>query len=157
MRSVARIKLGYYPLPESEGKRLRNLLTFPAENACTIDPCVGTGMALNQLTNHAVVSRYGVELDTDRAHLAAEAGIETLHGNMFGTHAKAGSFSLLYLNPPYDSEVGSFGNKRMEFLALDHCYRWLVQGGVLLMVVRPACGGSPAGERLRFWGVKVAA
>ena len=45
------------------------------------------------------------------------------------------SFSFLYLNPPYDSEIGSMDNKRMEFLFLEHTYRWLVESGVLLMVV----------------------
>jgi 16S rRNA G1207 methylase RsmC len=49
--------------------------------------------------------------------------------------AKVESFSFLYLNPPYDSEIGSMDNKRMEFLFLEHTYRWLVEGGVLLMVV----------------------
>ena len=46
------------------------------------------------------------------------------------------SFSLLYLNPPYDSEVASFGNKRMEFLFLQRTARWLVNGGILVMVVQ---------------------
>jgi hypothetical protein len=45
------------------------------------------------------------------------------------------SFSFLYLNPPYDAEIGSMGNKRMEYLFLEHTFRWLVEGGVLLMVV----------------------
>ena len=135
MRNVGRIKLGYYPLPEAEGIRLRNLLQYPAEAACVLDPCVGTGTALMQLTEGAVVSRYGVELDADRALEATSAGIETVHGNLFDVEAKVGSFSVLYLNPPYDSEVGSIDNKRMEYLFLEHTYRWLVYGGVLLVVV----------------------
>ena len=28
MRSAARLKMGYYPLPESEGVKLRSLLSF---------------------------------------------------------------------------------------------------------------------------------
>jgi hypothetical protein len=48
---------------------------------------------------------------------------------------KAGSFSFLYLNPPYDSEIGPMNNKRMEYLFLDHTHHLLVDGGVLLMVV----------------------
>jgi hypothetical protein len=35
--------------------------------------------------------------------------------NVFGAHAKSESFSLLYLNPPYDSEIGSFDNQRMKY------------------------------------------
>jgi hypothetical protein len=31
--------------------------------------------------------------------------------------AKPESFSLLYLNPPYDSEIGSAGNNRMDLVS----------------------------------------
>jgi predicted RNA methylase len=135
MRSVARIKLGYYPLPPPEGARLRNLLAFSPEGTSVIDPCVGTGAALQQLTENAPVTRYGVELDAERAGLASQAGIETIHGNAFDVQAKSEAFSFLYLNPPYDSEVGSFDNKRMEVLFLEYTFRWLVRDGVLLMVI----------------------
>ena len=135
MRNAGRIKLGYYPLPKAEGTRLRNLLQYPVEAVSVLDPCVGTGAALMQLTDGARVSRYGVELDSDRALQATAAGIETVHGNVFDAEARVGSFSVLYLNPPYDSEVGSMDNRRMEYLFLEHTYRWLVYGGVLLMVV----------------------
>src|SRR5882762_871848 len=40
MRNVARLKMGYYPLPESEGVKLRALLSFP-QPASAVDPCVG--------------------------------------------------------------------------------------------------------------------
>jgi hypothetical protein len=135
MRNVGRIKLGYYPLPEAEGTRLRNLMNYPAEMVSVLDPCVGTGAALMQLTEGSLVSRYGVELDADRVTAAKDAGIESVHGNIFDAQARVESFSLLYLNPPYDSEIGSMDNKRMEYLFLEHTYRWLVYGGVLLIVV----------------------
>ena len=135
MRTVARLKLGYYPLPPDEGSRLRQLLTYPSEPVSVLDPCAGTGIALLQLTDNANTNRYAVELDADRARLANDSGIETIHANIFDVHAKVESFSLLYLNPPYDSEVSSFDNKRMELLFLRRTLRWLVNGGILLMVV----------------------
>ncbi len=135
MRNVARIKLGYYPLPQEEARCLRRLLDFSAAPASVIDPCVGTGAALHQLTDGAEVQKHGVELDANRAAAAAASGITTIQGDLFNTIAKVESFSFLYLNPPYDSEIGSMDNKRMEFLFLEHTYRWLVEGGVLLMVV----------------------
>jgi hypothetical protein len=122
-RNASRIKLGYYPLPQTEGTRLRKLLDF-ALGASAVDPCAGTGAAL-----------HGVELDAVRAATAAASGIRTVHGNLFDTAGKSESFSFLYLNPPYDPEIGSLDNKRMEYLFLEHCFRWLVEGGVLLMVV----------------------
>ena len=136
MRSVARIKLGYYPLPPAEGSRLRQLLSFPSEPSSVLDPCAGTGAALVQLTENASVARYAVELDTERARMANDVGIQTIHANLFDVHSRVESFSLLYLNPPYDSEVASFGNKRMELLFLQRTARWLVNGGVLVMVVQ---------------------
>ena len=62
MRNVARLKMGYYPLPEAEGVKLRSLLSF-AGSASVIDPCVGQGTALHLVTGDAQVRRYGVELD----------------------------------------------------------------------------------------------
>lgn len=122
VRNVARIKLGYYPLPHAEGLRLRKLLVFE-DGASAADPCAGTGAALHQLTEGAEVEKHGVELDAGRASAASASGIATVHGNLFDTIGKSESFSLLYLNPPYDSEMGSAGNKRMEYLFLDHTFR----------------------------------
>jgi hypothetical protein len=122
VRNVARIKLGYYPLPHAEGLRLRKLLVFE-DGASAADPCAGTGAALHQLTEGAEVEKHGVELDAGRASAASASGIATVHGNLFDTIGKSESFSFLYLNPPYDSEMGSAGNKRMEYLFLDHTFR----------------------------------
>jgi hypothetical protein len=135
MRSVTRIKLGWYPLPPSEGSRLRQLLQFADEKASVLDPCSGTGAALLQITEGANVECHAVELDAERAQSTSEAGINTIHGNIFDVQGKIRSFSLLYLNSPYDSEVASFDNKRMELLFLQKTFRWLAIGGVLVMVV----------------------
>ena len=134
MRNVARLKMGYYPLPEAEGVKLRSLLSF-SEPASVIDPCVGQGTALHLVTSDAQVRRYGVELDAERARIASANGIETIQGNAFDAIARPESFSLLYLNPPYDSEIGSIANRRMEAVFLEHTYRWLAMDGVLILVI----------------------
>jgi hypothetical protein len=72
MRNVARIKLGYYPLPSAEGSRLRRLLNFPPEPASVLDPCAGTGATLEQLTDGADTKRYAIELDAERARQATQ-------------------------------------------------------------------------------------
>ena len=42
MRNVARLKMGYYPLPESEGVKLRSLLPYSqTASVIVINPCVG--------------------------------------------------------------------------------------------------------------------
>src|SRR5271157_1391050 len=134
MRNVARLKMGYYPLPESEGIKLRSLLSYD-KPASVIDPCVGQGTALRLVTSDAQVRRYGVELDAERARIASANGIETIQGNSFDAIARPESFSLLYLNPPYDSEIGSIANRRMEAVFLEHTYRWLAMEGVLILVI----------------------
>ncbi len=134
MRNAARLKMGYYPLPESEGVKLRSLLSY-ADPASVIDPCVGQGTALHLVTSDASVRSYGIELDAERARIASSKGIETIQGNTFDAIAKPESFSLLYLNPPYDSEIGSIANRRMEAVFLEHTYRWLVKEGVLVLVI----------------------
>jgi hypothetical protein len=58
-----------------------------------------------------------------RPAAAATSGITTIQGDLFNTIAKVESISVLYLNPPYASEIGSMDNKRMEFLFLKHTYR----------------------------------
>jgi hypothetical protein len=134
MRNAARLKMGYYPLPESEAVKIRSLLAY-SEPASVIDPCVGQGTALELVTGNVPVRRYGVELDAERARLARSKGIETIQGNTFDVIAKPESFSLLYLNPPYDSEIGSIGNRRMEAVFLEHTYRWLRMEGILILVI----------------------
>lgn len=56
----------------------------------------------------------GVELDADRAAAAAEKGIAIVHGSAFECRVFSETCSLLYLNPPYDSEFEPHSNKRLE-------------------------------------------
>ena len=42
---------------------------------------------------------------------------------------------MLYLNPPYDWESGESNNQRLEAVFLEHSYRWVKAGGVLLFVI----------------------
>ncbi len=135
MRTQAKLKLGYYPLAPAEARRIRNYLRFPSEPASVLDPCAGTGAALCTLTEGAAVRRYGVELDAYRAEEARGVLDEVIHGSALDTHAPVESFSLVYLNPPYDFEIGEGKNPRMERLFLDHVDRWVRPGGMLAMVV----------------------
>ena len=134
MRTQAKLKLGYYPLALAEARRIRNHLEFSDQTASIFDPCVGTGAAICSLSEGAAVRRYGIELDAHRAEEAGKVLDEVIHGSAFDTHAAVESFSLLYLNPPYDFEIGEGKNQRMERLFLEHLGRWVRPGGVLVMV-----------------------
>jgi hypothetical protein len=126
--------MGYFPLPAAEARNIRSLLSFCGP-CSVIDPCAGKGTALNLITAGAPVLRFGVELDTGRAEEAAKSGIRMIQGNVFDAQAKVESFSMLYLNPPYDSEINLTGNRRLERLFLEHTHHWLVQHGVLVFVI----------------------
>ncbi len=135
MRLAGRTRLGFYPLPPPEAERIRRFLAFPDQQCCALDPCVGDGGAFAQITSDKGVLRYGVELDAGRAEQARNKDIEVIHGNCFDVQCPVESFSLIYLNPPYDFEIGEERSQRMERLFLDHVYRWLKRSGILVMVI----------------------
>src|SRR5579859_5984716 len=135
MRLAGRERLGFYPLPIPEAERICRFLGFPDKQFCALDPCVGDGAAFAEITSDKRVLRYGVELDAGRAQRARAKGVEVIHGYCFDVHCPVEAFSLMYLNPPYDFEIGEERSQRMERLFLEHVYRWLKRGGVLVMVV----------------------
>jgi hypothetical protein len=135
MRLAGRTRLGFYPLPPPEAERIRRFLTFPDTPCCALDPCVGDGAAFVEIASDKNVLRYGVELDAGRVEQARTKGIDVIHGNCFDVQCPVESFSLIYLNPPYDFEIGEEKSQRMEKLFLEHVYRWLIRGGILVFVV----------------------
>lgn len=135
MRLAGRTRLGFYPLPLPEAERIRRFLAFSDKQCCALDPCVGDGAAFAEITSDKRVLGYGVELDAGRAQQARTKGIEVIHGNCFDVQCPVESFSLIYLNPPYDFEISEEKSQRMEKLFLEHVYRWLKLGGILVLVV----------------------
>ncbi|MGB9072230.1 MAG: DUF6094 domain-containing protein, partial [Terriglobales bacterium] len=134
MRAHGQTKLGFFPLPPAEAKRLKNWLNFP-EQFSALDPCVGDGVAFAHLLRDAPARRYGIEIDAYRAEQARAFQIETLQANAMDVRCQADTVSLLYLNPPYDWEAGASNNQRLESVFLEHTYRWLKPGGVLLFII----------------------
>jgi len=134
VRPHGQTKLGFFPLPIAEARRLKNWLAFP-ERFSAIDPCVGDGVAFAHLLHDVTAHRYGIEIDAYRAEQANALGIETLQADAMDVRCQPEAVSLLYLNPPYDWEAGESNNQRLEFVFLEHTYRWLKSGGVLLFVI----------------------
>ncbi len=135
MRLAGRTRLGFYPLPLPEAERIRRFLTFADKHCCALDPCVGDGAAFAEITSDTKALRYGLELDAGRAEQARTKGIDVVHVNCFDVQCPVESFSLIYLNPSYDFEIGEERSQRMEKLFLEHVYRWLKPGGILVLVV----------------------
>ena len=135
-RIQSRLKLGYFPLNLAEAGRIRAFLSFPADACATdLDPCAGTGKALVAITEGANVLRYGIELDSFRAEEAKTVLDHVVQGNCFDVHCAIESFGLLFLNPPYDFECSEGYSERTERLFIEHSFRWLQLGGVLVMVI----------------------
>jgi Uncharacterised methyltransferase family (DUF6094) len=134
MRPHGQTKLGFFPLPVAEAKRLKNWLAF-SDSFSALDPCVGDGVAFAHLLQDVTAHRYAIEIDANRAEQARALGIETLQANTMDVRCPPEAVSLLYLNPPYDWEAGESNNQRLESVFLEHTYRWLKVGGVLMFVI----------------------
>ena len=134
MRPQGKAKLGFFPLPSAEADRLRGCLTFPPEFSA-VDACVGDGVAFTTLLRGTHSRSYGIEIDANRCQQARSLGIDTLQADTMDVRCPAESVSLLYLNPPYDLEVGPGNHRRLELAFVEHTYRWLKPGGILVLVI----------------------
>jgi hypothetical protein len=134
MRPQGQTKLGFFPLPVAEAKRLKNWIALP-DKFSAVDPCVGEGVAFAALIGDTPAHRYGIEIESNRSEQARALGIETIHANAMDVRCQAETVALLYLNPPYDWECGESNNRRLEYVFLEHTYRWLKPGGVLIFVI----------------------
>jgi hypothetical protein len=134
-RLAARIRCNYYPLPLREAERIRNMLQFPSEAFSALDPCVGEGIAFSGITRDSSARCYGIELDAYRAEQAAPLLTRIIQGNSLETHCPVESFSLIYENPPYDWTLSENARERLEAVFLNHTFRWLIPGGVLVLVI----------------------
>jgi hypothetical protein len=155
-RFSAKLRCNYYPLPISEAGKIRNLLRFPEEPFSALDPCVGDGAAFAAITRDSLARRYGIELDAYRADEAAASLTTVVQGDCLETHSPVESFGLIYENPPYDWAFAGEVRERLEAVFLNHTFRWLTPGGVLLLVI-PAEHATECAQILasHFKGVRV--
>jgi len=121
---------GYYPTPEKVVPLIARLIKAVRDSSY-LDPCAGDGEALLTLvealhggeTQHTSI--YAVELEKTR-HEALQAKMhdraswrsaqESLHGDAFKVDFRGEGVSLLYLNPPYDTDP-EHGRLEQKFLA----------------------------------------
>ncbi len=129
-------RMGFFPLPEAEARRIRGHLVYPATKFTALDPCAGEGKALALITEGAPGKRCGIELDAYRAERAATRLDQVIYGDCFDVDCRVESLSLVYINPPYQDAAHEEGpGQRLEELFLRHVYRWVKPGGVLILVI----------------------
>jgi hypothetical protein len=155
MHIGGKTKLGFFPLPVREANRLKKHLAFP-QQLSALDPCVGDGVPFSTLLEGTSARRYAIEIDAHRAAQARSLGLEVTQANTMDVRCPVESLSLLYLNPPYDWESGQTNNQRLEFVFLEHTYRWLKPDGVLIFVI-PQPRFKPCARLLadHFKGIRV--
>jgi 16S rRNA G966 N2-methylase RsmD len=141
MRLAAQAKLGFYAAPPEAVAEAMKYLRGPAfGTAFALDPCAGKGEALAQLSRGLGLRPYTIELDEKRAEdCHRNLTIDGLEGRVlapasfFGCTATFQSFSFIWLNPPFDDEVG--GGMRTEHTFLQRATQWLRPGGILCFVI----------------------
>lgn len=133
MRLAGQQKCGYYPAPPEAVSAALMHLDTARRPFHVLDPCAGEGLALEQIANMTGGMPRGIELDEKRgAALKLRIADALAPASAFGVKV-VGNFDLLWLNPPYDDEIG--GGGRVETTWLTHWTTWLRPGGVLCLVV----------------------
>lgn len=105
MRPAGRAISGYYPTPPRVLDALRPIIINPKQKAGRLlDPCAGEGIACGYLHRHlGSFDTYAIELDKQRAAQCQSRIPHVLRSDAHGTKVQREGFSLLFLNPPYDS------------------------------------------------------
>jgi len=156
MRIAGIEKMGYYPTPPETLTHLTHLLSAsPGSHTRLLDPCAGEGEALAAVAERlrqqgAQPESYAVELSTTRAITAAKVLDHTLCADWWDVTTRRRSYALLWLNPPYDWEIGQGESKRqrMEYRFLQATIDKLAPGGVLVYLVPRGLLGDGKAMRL---------
>lgn len=134
-RIESQAKAGFYPTPDSVCDLLQTKITF--ENGARIfDPCCGAGLTLSRLATNTTTT-YGIELNHERSSEARSRLNHVLWGDALSeARISAQAFGLLYLNPPYDTEINpDEKSQRLETLFLRRYLGSLQLGGFLFFVI----------------------
>ncbi len=144
MRLNGQAKLGFFAIPPEAVSFLTRFLVAPTPDplmgtTTILDPCCGKGAALKQFASALGIEErnaYGIELDEKRGEEAAASmpAAKIIHpADVQGVRVAFGSMSLLWLNPPYDDELG--GGRPEEELFLSATMHTIARGGVLMFAL----------------------
>ena len=148
MRLASSIKLGFYPSPDCVTDYLRDRIDRNPEHKTTaLDPCAGEGKALARVAPDNALT-YGIEPDRERYTIARDTLSQTLDCSLEDATIAHNSFSLLYLNPPYDYQYDNdqedqtpedfrrnHKTKRKEIFFLQRTMTYLAPRGLLIYIV----------------------
>ncbi len=143
-RLMSQIKGGYYAAAPAAVAAVLERLRPPGQGMCLVlDPCAGEGLALRQLAEGLKAVPYGIELSEDRAAVVRESlpeGQSLAPADFLRCAISYGSFSLAWINPPYDFATGAEGRVESQFL--ERAVHLLVENGILVLVCPEAVADS---------------
>ena len=154
MRLAAQLRGGFYPAPPQAVAHAATFLNPPARAPfALLDPCAGEGAALHQLgelLGCPPAMLFAIELDDGRAARVRTALPDArvlAPASFFGCRASRNSFSLIWLNPPFDD---AYGGHRVEDQFLRTATDWLMPGGVMALVCPEDVAGEYSETRRHF-------
>lgn len=145
-------KAGFYPTLPDSLKGILNFLTVQSENVRIFDPCCGEGAALAAVAHHlqdlgCQTQTFGIEFDPTRYQVAKTCLSHVIRSDYFDVLHNNRGVGLLWLNPPYGSELLGQANlssetlskKRLELSFFEKAITTLQAEGVLVMLIPTTC------------------
>jgi hypothetical protein len=146
--------MGFYPTPPEIVDLVRTWLRFPAAPFPALDPCAGEGEALARCVHGSKAVTYGIELDGGRVLAARQRLHRVLCCDALQARTAHDAWSLLWLNPPYDSDTAGEGSraerKELQFLA-KYTPRLLPQGVLVYILPQAKITAEVAGYLARHY------
>jgi len=134
MRNIGRAKSGFFPTPPSILSSISTLIANPQQHPGRfLDPCAGSGEPLHFLSDRLGLSKFGIELDRQRAATCQIDNAKILHSDAHICDVSREAFSTLFLNPPYDFAGHS---ERTEYLWLTRWTPMLQPEGLLIYIIQ---------------------
>jgi len=161
MRLTAQAKMGFYPTPDKVTPIIARYINRKPEGLIRVlDPCAGEGTAISLISGHLEAYSYGIEIDLERGEKAKNKLTKCLITDYQNTRISLNSFSLLWLNPPYDwaarnDEIEK--SERYERIFLRDCVGYLCKGGILVYLIPQKRLGGHIARMLsyRFQDIKI--
>lgn len=135
-RPESAAKLGTFPLDDWRADQLINTIKNIGHGGSIMDPFMDTGHIVSKLADAWGMTAYGCEIKEEAARQAQDAlGYgNAIYGDSYSAiNATNFGFDILYLNPPYDSDVSDTSG-RSEMKALRHFWKYLDKGGLCIWV-----------------------
>lgn len=134
-RLAATAQAQYFRTPDVVTERICRSLQSGGPGVRVLDPCAGTGLAVEQVAQALNGKAWTIELNEERAiECEQRFGTErVIRGSALSTKLSSKGWGCLFLNPPY--EFDSAAGTRLEQVFLRTATPWLMEDGVLVFIV----------------------